>query len=263
MSTPEDPVRVEPVLDGACWRVVLDAPKGNVLDSAMIRALTRVAEQADACLHHECRPLRALLFTGEGRHFSFGASVEEHRPAEVGDMLPAFHALFRTLLDSRLFLLAAVRGQCLGGGLELAAFCHRLYASPDARLGQPEIRLGVFAPIGSLVLPPRVGRARAAELCLTGRVLAAEEALAWGLVDEVAEDPEAAALRFVEERLVPLSAAALRFAVAGLDAGYAVRFREDLARAEKLYLEGLMATHDAAEGIESFLAKREPAWRHA
>lgn len=243
--------------EGTLLQLTLRRPKGNVLDAEMIQALRREIREAATWA-----PVRTLLVTGAGRHFSFGASVEEHRPDQVSEMLAQFHALFRELLDSGLVLLAAVRGQCLGGGLELAAFCQRLFASPDAKLGQPEIKLGVFAPVASVVLPLRVGQAAADDLLLTGRSVSAEEGLAMGLVDEVCDDPVEAALVWHRTHLRSLSAASVRHAAR------AARFRlrramlDDLAELERTYLSDLMATHDAPEGIASFLEKREPQWTH-
>lgn len=243
--------------DGTLLRLTLNRPKGNVLDGEMIKVLRAEVAQAASWV-----PVRTLLITGEGRHFSFGASVEEHRPEQVQEMLGQFHALFREVLDSGLVALAAVRGQCLGGGLELAAFCQRLFASPDARLGQPEIKLGVFAPVASVLLPHRIGQANADDLLLSGRSVTAEEGLALGLVDEVSEDPVEAALAWHRTHLSGLSAASVRHA------SRAARFRlrramlDDLAAVEGAYLSELMATHDAPEGIASFLEKRDPLWTH-
>ena len=256
----DSPIRVEKLLGGACWRIVLDRPKANILDSAMVEALTEILDRTDPDTYPEARNLGALIFEGEGKHFSFGASVEEHKPGLVENMIPTFHRLFEKLLECRLFLVAAVRGQCLGGGLELASFCHRVFASPDAKLGQPEIQLGVIAPVASLILPERCGRAHAADLCLTGRIVDAQEALSMGLVDEVCEDPGLAAASFVEGRLGSLSASSLRHAVAALNLGFQEAFHRNVGRAETLYLDELMATEDAVEGISSFLDKRKPEW---
>lgn len=241
--------------DGGLLRLVLARPKGNILDAAMIEALRAAVRGAEP-------RVRAILLEGQGRHFSFGASVEEHRPDQVGDLLPAFHALFRELLGAGKALLAAVRGQCLGGGLELAAACHRVFAAPDASLGQPEVKLGVFAPVASLVLPLRLGQARADDLLLSGRAVGAEEALRLGLVDEVAPDPAAAALAWHRTHLAPLSAAGLRHAVLAGRQLLRRALDEELPRLERLYLDELMATADAREGIDAFLHRRPPAWSH-
>jgi len=177
-------------------------------------------------------------------------------------MLPSFHRLFRRILDASVPTFAAVRGQCLDGGLELAAFCHRLFASADATLGQPEIILGVFAPVASVILAERMGRGPA-DLCISGRTISGTEAADLGLVDELADDPTDAALAYARAHLLPKSAASLRFATRAVRLGFARRFDEDLAQTEQLYLEGLMATADAKEGIRAFVEKREPTWTNA
>jgi cyclohexa-1,5-dienecarbonyl-CoA hydratase len=166
------------------------------------------------------------------------------------------------MLDSPLPILVAARGQCLGGGLELAAAGHLIFAAPDARLGQPEIKLAVFAPAASCLLPERVGQARAVDMLLSGRGLGAEEAAAIGLVAAIAEDPEDAALRYFDAHLAPHSASALRFATRAATRGYAERVRAKLAEVEAMYLEGLMRTRDAVAGLEAFIEKRPAKWEN-
>lgn len=257
-SERDAPVVLEKLEAGAIWRVKLATPKANILDKAKTEHLTRIFGEA-----RTDRGLKAVILEAEGPHFSFGASVEEHLPGQVRAMLRGFHGLFATMLDSAVVTLAAVRGQCLGGGLELAAFSHRLFVAPDARLGQPEIVLGVFAPVASVALAERVGRSRAEDLCLSGRSIGAEEAVSIGLADEIADDPGAAALTYAREYLLPRSASSLRMAVRAVRSDYAERFRDALAETERLYLEELMATDDAVEGLNAFLEKREPKWNNA
>ena len=251
-------VRTQELAGGALLRVTLCAPKGNVLDSTMTAELTDVFDAAAGCAG-----LRAVLLTAEGRHFSFGASVEEHLPDQVAEMLAGFHGLFRKIGASSLPVVAAVRGSCLGGGLELAAFCHRVVAHPEARFGQPEITLGVFAPVAAAILADRIGRGAADDLLLSGRVIDAREAASMRLVDAIADDPEAAALAWVEEHLLPRSASSLRLATRAARLAFLQRFDVQVAELERLYLDDLMATHDAPEGIRSFLEKRSPKWRDA
>lgn len=253
----EGPIRVESLDDGQIWRVQLDAPKANVIDLAMITSLRALFDAAATT-----SALKAVILEGAGRHFSFGASVEAHLPEQVGEMLPKFHGLFLGMLAASVPTLAAVRGQCLGGGLELAAFCHRVFASPDATLGQPEIVLGVFAPVASVILAERMGRGAAEDLCLTGRSIKAPEAAKLGLVDALADDPGEAALAYARELLLPKSASSLRFATRAVRLGFAHRFAAELAATEQLYLEDLMATHDASEGIRAFVEKRSPTWKN-
>ncbi len=256
--TPAPPVLATHHADGAVLRLVLNRPKGNILDSEMVEALRRCLRELTG---HD--PVRAIVIEGAGHHFSFGASVEEHLPEQVAVMLGGFHGLFRDLIRCERPLLAVVRGQCLGGGLELASFCHRVFSAPDAHLGQAETRLGVFAPVASLVLPHRIGQARADDLLLTGRTVDAHEAQHIGLVDEVADDPLEAARAYVHSNLLPKSAASLRVATHAARYEYMRAFLEHIGDVEALYLDRLMKLSDAEEGIRAFLEKRQPAWSHA
>ena len=258
-ASSQGPVAVERLEGGALWRVRLGGSKGNILDARAMDALAGVLAEGA-----RTPALKALVLEGEGRHFSFGASVQEHLPGQVEGMLRRFHGLLLGLLDSSLIALAAVRGQCLGGGLELVTLCHRVFAARDASLGQPEITLGVFAPIASLALAERVGRRHAEDLCLSGRSVGAQEALAMGLVDELTEgEPAEAALAYARQHLLPRSARSLRFAVRALRGGLRARLAAELPAVERLYLDELMASADAQEGLRAFLEKRPPAWRNA
>ena len=257
MEPATQPIRLQRLEAGALWDVEFGGSKGNILDSELIRALTELFDDAS-----KTREVRAVCLRGRGKHFSFGASVEEHRPEEVDAMLPRFHALFRRMLESSVVCLAAVRGQCLGGGLELASFCHRIFASPDAKFGQPEILLGVFAPMGSILLSERVGRPAADDLCLSGRTISATDALRIGLVDVLDDAPEKAAAAYARDHLVPHSASSLRHAVRAARYGLSKRLENELPVIERMYLEDLMSTRDAKEGIQAFLDKRAAQWRH-
>ncbi|MDA8248139.1 MAG: cyclohexa-1,5-dienecarbonyl-CoA hydratase [Rhodospirillales bacterium] len=251
------PVRVWRTHGTALLRLRLARPKANVLDAAMVAAL-------DAALTAELgrgAPL-AVLIDAEGPHFSFGASVEEHLPEACAAMLHGFHALLLRLLDAPVPVLFAVRGQCLGGGLELALTGTRIFASPDAMLGQPEIRLGVFAPAASALLPERIGRPQAEAMLLGGRSLDAEAAHAVGLVQAIAADPEAAATEWFATHLADKSAAAIRCAMAAARGDLVARARTRLAELEALYLNDLMRTRDAVAGLQAFLDKRTPSWEH-
>ena len=254
----QDPVLVERLDGGELWRVRLGGSKGNVIDAALTAALRETL-----ALARRTPGLKAMVLEGQGAHFSFGASVEEHLPGQAAAMLRGFHGLALELADCAVPTLAAVRGQCLGGGLELVTLCHRVFAAPGARLGQPEIALGVFAPVASIALQERVGRGAAEDLCLTGRTLGAEEALALGLADELADEPAEAALAYARKHLLPRSATSLRFAVRALRVGLRLRLATELPLVEHLYLDELMATADALEGLRAFLEKRPPVWRSA
>jgi len=242
---------------GALLRLRLARPKANLCDAAMIDAL-----QAAVDAHRGTPGLRGLLLDAEGPHFSFGASVEEHLADRCAAMLASLHRLLLTLAAFPVPVLVAVRGQCLGGGLEVALACGPIFATASAQFGQPEIKLGVFAPAASCLLPWRIGAAAAEELLWSGRSIGGERAFALGLVQQLADDPEAAALAYFDEHLAPHSAAALACAVEAVRAPRLHELRVRLAAVERLYLERLMATHDANEGLAAFLAKRAPAWEH-
>lgn len=259
MTQHEIPVNVTPTDDGSFWRVTFGSSKGNVLDRATMEALSDTIRDADAA-----PGLKAICLEGSGAHFSFGASVKEHLPGEVGGMLETFHRLILQVAASPVVVLAAVRGQCLGGAMELVTVCHRVLASPDARFGQPEITLGVFAPAASVALRERIGRAHAEDLCLTGRSITASEAAEMGFVDELTTiDPIAAAANWASTHFAARSASSLRLATQAVRAPFVAMLRRELPGLEKLYLDELMSTFDASEGLQAFLDKRPPVWRHA
>jgi len=243
---------------GRVLRLRLSRPKANIVDAAMIAAL-----DAALAAHADDRALSAVILDAEGPHFSFGASVEEHLPESCAEMLGELHALIRRMLDYPVPILVAVQGQCLGGGLEVAMAGSLIFAAADAQLGQPEIRIGVFAPAASCLLPERVGQAAAEEMLWSGRSLTAEESRAAGLVQVVADDPAQAASDWVEAHLLPKSAAALRHAVRAARAEFAARMAARLDAVERQYLDDLMSTKDAVEGLNAFLARREAKWEHA
>jgi len=244
--------------DGALLRLTLNRPKANIVDAEMIAALDKALGD-----HQDLRDLRAVLLTAEGPHFSFGASVEEHLPESCAAMLKSLHALVRRMLEYPVPVLVAIQGQCLGGGLEVAMAGHHLFATPDASLGQPEMMLGVFAPAASCLMPDRVGQARAEDLLYSGRSVSGAEALEMGLVDALAGDPSAGALAYFDKYLVPKSASSLRMAVKAARAGYTAKIIARLDEVEALYLNDLMSTRDAVEGLTAFIAKRPAKWENA
>ena len=253
----DSPLKVWLERDGALLRLRLARPKANLIDAAMIAAL-----RAAFAAHRAAPGLIAALVDHEGLHFSFGASVEEHLPERCEQMLRQLHSLLHEMLAWPRPIVMAVRGQCLGGGLEFAAAGSLIFAGPDAQLGQPEIKLGVFAPAASVLLPLRIGQSRAEDLLLSGRSITATQAAVWGLVNEVADDPAAHALNYFEQNLSGKSAASLALALRAAREPFADLARARLDDVEALYLEKLMATRDANEGLVAFMQKRQPKWEH-
>jgi cyclohexa-1,5-dienecarbonyl-CoA hydratase len=243
--------------EGRLLRLRLSRPKANLIDAVMIDALDR------ALAGHLDNPgLAAVLIDAEGPHFSYGASVEEHLPAQCEAMLKGIHGLILRMVEAPVPILVAVRGQCLGGGLEVALAGHLLFTAPDAVLGQPEMKLGVFAPAASCLLPELIGPGRALDLLVSGRTVTGATAAAIGMAHEAAADPERAALAYFENHLQPKSASSLRYAVKAARFDYVARVKSKIASVESLYLDELMKTHDAIEGLEAFVTKRAVRWQH-
>lgn len=243
--------------DGALLRLRLSRPKANIVDAQMIAALHGALRA-----HGALTTLRGVLLDAEGPHFSFGASVEEHLPAQCAAMLASLHALVLAMVEFPAPILVAVRGQCLGGGLEVALAGGPIFAAPDAQFGQPEMKLGVFAPAASVLLPYRVNQPAAEDLLFSGRSIGATEARAIGLVHTVFEDPELAALAYFNEHLGNKSASSMACAVLAARGAMLRDVRHRLAEVERLYLDRLMQTRDANEGLVAFLARRKPHWEH-
>lgn len=243
--------------DGVAY-ITLNAPPLNILTAAMMDAISD--EVANACAD---RSLKAVAFTSRGKAFSAGADVGEHRPEQAPAMIASFSRLFTALGGLDLPIVMAVDGAALGAGFELAIMADVLLASERAKFGQPEIRLGFFAPVGVAWLPARVGPARAMEITCSGRTYSAAEMHAMGLVSRVVPaDGLAASL---EETLADFRRASPL--VMRLNARMVRRlagrpFEEARREAEKVFLEDLMPSEDVGEGIASFFEKREPQWRN-
>ena len=237
-------------------RITLHNPPVNVIDIPMMEQLAQAV--ADA----ESRPeIAAIIFSGGDKVFSGGVDIAAHTPERVGEMLEKFHAIFRALVSSRKILIAAVHGHCLGGGAELAMVCDVVITSESAVWGFPEISLGCFPPVAAVALAAVVGQKHAADLILTGRKVDGLEARFLGLANSAVPDHQVKEkLDELLARLAKLSPAALALAKKALYGWDSMHFDKGLARAEKVYLEELMRTEDAREGIQAFLEKRDVHW---
>lgn len=243
--------------DGRLLRLTLARPKANIVDAVMIAALQGALDE-----YRGNTELAAVLISAEGPNFSFGASVEEHLPDQCEEMIKSLHHLVISMVDYPLPILVAVRGFCLGGGLEVAIAGNLIFAGADAQFGQPEIQLAVFAPAASCLLPERIGQAQSEDLLFSGRNISGEEALRIGLVNEVSEDPEASALDYFDKHLAPRSSFALRHAVWAARHDFSERVKEKIQAVEKRYLEDLMSGEDPVEGLNAFIEKRSAEWKH-
>ena len=241
-------------------RIAFARPPLNILNIAMMR---EIADAVGECSVE--RDIVAILFeAGRGtRAFSAGVAVEEHVEETIYQMLDSFHGIFRALEQMGKPAVAVVDGAALGGGCELVAACDIVIASERARFGQPEIKLGVFPPVAALLLPRIIGEKRARELILTGELIDAQEALRLGLVNVVvAQDELEQKVQELLVKLRELSAPALEATKRALDLARGLSFEEALQRAADLYLNELMKTEDAHEGIKAFMEKRKPEWKN-
>lgn len=244
---------------GALRVVTLDRPPLNVLTIAMMEEL----DGALAALEGD-PGVAAVLLTGAGKAFCAGVDVADHTADRVDRMLEAFHAVLMRLVGLEAPVVAALNGAALGGGLELALACDVVLAREGAKLGQPEIQLGVFPPFAAAVLPRLVGRATALDICLSGRTFTAEEARGMGLVQAVhPRDELAGAARAYAEGLATLSPPVLRLTKRAVLDGLDGTLADALAGAEALYRDDLMALADAHEGLAAFMEKRAPQWKGA
>lgn len=249
--------RIALELNSSVARVRLENPPLNVIDIPMMEQLS------SALTELESRPdIVVVILSGSQQAFSAGVDVAAHAPHKVEQMLAKFHGLIRSQVALRKVTVAAVHGHCLGGGAELAMVCDLVYTSELATWGFPEIKLGCYPPVAVTALAALVGQKQAADLLLTGRSVTGKEAAAIGLANAVV--PEVDLERTVQEavqRLTELSPAALAIAKKAIYVCDSIHFDKGLARAEKIYLEELMKTEDAQEGINAFLQKRQPKWK--
>jgi cyclohexa-1,5-dienecarbonyl-CoA hydratase len=252
-----DAVRV--TRDGRVATLTLAKPPLNILDLDLLAELDARLEELAAI-----DDLQILMVRGDGeKAFSAGVSIRDHTADKLDRMLAGFHGALQRLRALDAFTIALVHGHCLGGGMELACACDLVLATESAHFGQPEIQLGCFPPFAAALLPRRIGFGATLELLLTGRTIDAAEAARLGLVHDVVPPSalDAHARRLIET-ITAQSAVATRLAKRAVRAGDELPLAAAIGTAERLYLRELAASADMTEGIEAFLAKRPPNWRH-
>ncbi len=253
-------IRVEYKYDNSVARIILDDGKANILDKIMMSELIELLTS-----FKNKNNLKLITFEGAGNNFSFGASVKEHTKDLAAEMIDSFHKMFYTIIDLSIPTLSLISGQCLGGGFELPLVCNFIFADKTAKMGQPEILLGVFAPPASIILPLKIGNAKSDELLITGKIISAEEGKTIGLINEVFEDKQAmhtAVEEWIKKNILGKSASSLRFANKAARASFNFFMKKNLHYFTDLFVNELMETEDANEGINSFLEKRKPIWKN-
>jgi cyclohexa-1,5-dienecarbonyl-CoA hydratase len=246
--------------DETLLRLVLNRPKANILSLEMMQALSGALET-----HGRNSHLRMVFIRGAGKHFSFGASVEEHKKDQAPSMLAGFHSMIRTVAAYPVPIAALVEGSCLGGAFELILACHFVFAAPSANFGCPEIKLGVFPPVLAAIGAQRLGGPLAERLIVTGASIDAAAAEKAGLVSAIfsGDSPEDELVQWYRENLRPLSAFSIRQGsrVARIGSGLIAALQGPLAQIERQYVEEVLASHDGNEGISSFIERRKPVWK--
>lgn len=237
--------------------LTLNRPPLNVLNIEMMEEINSFFE--GLMKEHS---LKLLVIQAAGKAFSAGVDVGEHLGDLVYKMIEVFHRMFRLMDSLKVPSIAIVNGSALGGGCELALYCDLVVATEKAKFGQPEIQVGVFPPIAALIFPRIIGRKKAMELILSGEVISAREALSLGLINKIVSEAS-----FTEEingfieKFKKLSGIVLKLTKEAALAGLNDNMDQGLKAIERIYLDQLMKTKDANEGLKAFLEKRKPTWK--
>lgn len=239
-------------------RILINRPPANIVDIATLREMLAAMESLEGR-----KDVKVLLLSAVGeKAFSTGVSVQDHLADKVDEMIPLFGRTMRAAIHLDIPVVAAVKGYCLGGGCELAVMCDLVVAAESARIGQPEITLGDYAPIGVATYARILGPKKAFELLLLGETLTAAKAKELGLVNFVVPDESfEAEVEALVQKLASMSLVSLKASKRAIYMGMDMGFNEAITMAEYIYLNVLAKSHDGMEGLKAFLEKRKPVWR--
>lgn len=240
-------------------RIVLHRPEAsNALNLAALEEIAYVLEQLEIQ-----ESAKVVVFSGSDKAFSSGLDIAEHTDDNVYQLLDAFHRVIRRIMELETVSFSVVRGMALGAGCELAASCDFCFASEQAKLGQPELKAGLFPSVAPVIYPRLLGLHRSFELILTGRIYDAREAESIGLVTRaIAADKLEAEVDKWVEFLKGFSTPVLRLARRAISDAANLPFEEGLRHVEEVYLNQLMSTEDAKEGVRALRERRQPVWKH-
>ncbi len=243
---------------GGVARITISRPPLNVLNVKTLREMGKALEDAG-----EDDDIKVLVIKGSGKKaFSAGVKIEDHFPGQIEETLESFHRIFHLLAQTKKPIVAAVYGFAFGGGCELAMACDIVLASEDAQFGQQEVKVGAIPTVATVLLPRIVGRKKAFEMIFTGDVITAAEAKHIGLINGVypVDGLEEAVNRFIE-KLKQKSPVVMELIKMAIFQGLDKDFKEALNGVTSIYLNNLIKTEDAVEGLRAFLEKRKPKWK--
>lgn len=242
---------------GAVARLTLNRPPANVLS---VEAMAEVNSALESLEYQ--KDVKLLVIAGTGKYFCAGFELTDHLGDRAYMMLEGFRRIFENMAKLGQPTLAVVAGPALGAGCILAGACDMVLAGASAKFGHPEIKAGVFNTVAAALLPRIVGRKRAFDMILGGASLPAAEAERIGLVSRaVPDDKLEAEVAAIVQRFQDGSAAILQLTRRAIAGGLEQPLPEAIRQAEDIYLNQLMGTEDAEEGLKAVMAKRKPAWK--
>jgi cyclohexa-1,5-dienecarbonyl-CoA hydratase len=238
-------------------RLTLNRPPANVLSVEMMEEINAALES----LEYQ-REVKLVILAATGKYFSPGFELPDHLGDRGYMMLEEFRRIFENLAKVDKPTLAVVNGPALGAGSMLAAACDISYAATSAKFGHPEIKGGVFNPVAVALLPRLVGRRRAAEMILGGASVTAAEAERIGLITRaIPDDRLEAEVNLIVQRFQEGSAVVLQLCRRALAGAFDLLLPDAFRHAEDVYLNQLLASEDAEEGLRAIMEKRKPVWK--
>ncbi len=240
-------------------RIALDRPEAsNALSLAMLEEIDHAVGTLELN-----EAVKVVVFSGSDKAFSSGLDIAEHTDENVYQLLEAFHQIIRRLMELEAVSISVVKGMALGAGCELAASCDFCFAAEGSKLGQPELKAGLFPSVAPVIYPRLVGLHRTYEMILTGRVYDAREAESIGLITRtVAPDQLDTEVDKWIQFLQGFSTPVLRLARRAISDAVNLPFDEGLRHVEEVYLNQLVSTEDAKEGVRALRERRAPVWKN-
>ncbi|MHA2102884.1 MAG: enoyl-CoA hydratase/isomerase family protein [Candidatus Hodarchaeales archaeon] len=239
-------------------KIIFDNGPLNILNITMMKEINNALLELK-----NVKSIKALIFDHKGKAFSAGVDIGDHMGEKASIMLKEFHQLCKLIISFESPTIAITRGAALGGGCEVAIACDIILASEKAKFGQPEIKVGVFPPVAAILFPKLITYSKAFELLIFGEAILAQEAKNIGLINQVFPiDTFDEELTKYLNNLTNLSTVVLKHTKKAILMNLKDEFSDKIDSLEKYYLEKLMSTYDANEGLNAFMEKRAPVWKN-